>query len=185
MHAYSDTLFIPNESDKALLSARFSKQGTSWEDEILRRPKYVWARCRRPIPPPEVLHPLLSKLFETFGPLKDAKAGSPLFNAEGWKAAMLLIKDLQEGFVSDPPDVALYSVLGICGGSDGTLRDGVNIYQCCRGTNATEGGVHQNIRRRFPTSGVSVRHAVAHLLDYRLMHSLIVSSFLFFFLILE
>lgn len=58
---------------------------------------------------------------------------------------MLVLKDVQEGFVSDPPDVALYSVLGVCGGSDGTLRDGVNIYHCCSGTNVTEGGVQQNI----------------------------------------
>ncbi|EKM74532.1 hypothetical protein AGABI1DRAFT_95562 [Agaricus bisporus var. burnettii JB137-S8] len=50
---------------------------------------------------------------------------------------------------------------------------GLPIYRCCRGTNATEGGVHTHIRSRLPKFGVSVRHVHASLLDFTLRHNLL------------
>ncbi|KAF8996470.1 hypothetical protein BDZ89DRAFT_1149037 [Hymenopellis radicata] len=41
----------------------------------------------------------------------------------------------------------------------------------------TEGGVHTHLRSRLPTSGVSVRHMRACLLDFILRHNLLVGTF--------
>ncbi|KAL8277487.1 hypothetical protein RQP46_010117 [Phenoliferia psychrophenolica] len=177
MRAYSDTLFVPDPVDRALISARLEKQGSSWEEQLRRNPKWIWQRCKRTIPPPEVLHPLLSELFQTFGPIIDAKKAIPLFNATGWAEAKKVLDTVAEGGVSDPPGIPLYFCIGRCGGASGLLDDGVRLYRCCRGTVATEGGVHRNIRDRFPISGVSVRHAAARLKDYTLYHNLVVGTF--------
>ena len=156
MRAFSDALFVYNTKDKALLSARFEKMGSTWDFEFKRRRKYCLARCRRTIPFSDVIIPRLVEVMELFGPMQDAQTDKPLFNANVWKATRLVLEMVRDGFLSDPPDVALYAILRTCGGPDGTLRDGVVVYRCSRETNMTEGGVHQNLRRRFAKSGISI-----------------------------
>ena len=70
---------------------------------LLSRPLWVLQRCRRVIPPPEELYPLIKKLFSVWGPLKDAKTQLPLFNPQNWKTAKQILELIREGFVSDPP----------------------------------------------------------------------------------
>lgn len=175
MRAFSNILFVFHPEDVKLLTARFVLAGSTFEHEFSRNRKYVLARCRRSVPPPEQLLPLLINLFETYGPMKDAKSGRPLFNDDAVKASKGVLDMVKAGFVSDPPGIQLYTVIKQCGGPKGDLRDGVQVYRCCRGTNMTEGGVHQNLRRRFPKAGISIRHAAARLADYRLIHNLVVS----------
>ncbi|KAL8276081.1 hypothetical protein RQP46_011513 [Phenoliferia psychrophenolica] len=141
MRAYSDALFVPDPVDRALISARLEKQGYSWEEQLRRNPQWIWQRCKRTIPPPEVLHPLLSELFQTFGPIIDAKKAIALFNATAWAEAKKVLDTVAEGGVSDPPGIPLYFCIGRCGGSTGLPDDGIRLYRCCRGTVATEGGV--------------------------------------------
>ncbi|BGP42409.1 hypothetical protein JCM10449v2_006414 [Rhodotorula kratochvilovae] len=172
--AFSAALFVLDPTDRALLEARFIRAGSSWDLEVLRRPDYVWQRCRRTVPPPHQLVPQLDAVFRLYGPMKDAKTGLPLFNKAAWHAASRIISDVIDGFVSDPPDVELFSVLRDCGGPDGTLKDGVRIYRCSRGTNFTEGGVHRNLRHQFASSAVSARFASARLLEYQTNHNLLV-----------
>lgn len=156
LRLFSDVIFVFDEKDKALLTARFEKSGSSWDQEYKTRRKYCLARCRRYIATIKEITPLLVQLFETYGPMKDAKTGAPLFNKEAWKQAKLVLEIVRDGFLSDPPGVELYYVVRQCGGSDGKLQDGVQVYRCCRGTNMTDagggGGVHKNIRRRFRES---------------------------------
>ena len=47
------------------------------------------------------LYPLVAKLFKTYGPLKDAQSGLPLFNADAWKIAQSILKMIKNGFISD------------------------------------------------------------------------------------
>jgi hypothetical protein len=35
------------------------------------------------------LYPVVAKVFETFGPLKDARTGLPLFNSAAWAVAKI------------------------------------------------------------------------------------------------
>jgi hypothetical protein len=49
--------------------------------------------------------------------------------------------------------------------------------------NFTEGGVHTHLRSKLPTSGVSIRHVNASLLDFVLRHNLCVSFLLDLFIL--
>ncbi|SGY14040.1 BQ5605_C010g06037 [Microbotryum silenes-dioicae] len=155
--AFSDAIFIPNADDRLLMEARLAKLGMTWE-EAVRSPvwnKKLWRRVRRWIPPPGILEPLVREVFE--------------------KLAKRCLEAIRKGQVSDPVGIELYTDLGPCGGPDGKADDGVRLYSCQRGTNSLEGGIHRNLRQRFPKSGVSPCHANACLADYVLVHNLTVS----------
>ena len=58
----------------------------------------------------------------------------------------------------------------------GNDRDGLTLYRYCRhGTNSLEGGIHQNVIRKFGSFGVSPALADAVLPNYRLRHNIDVS----------
>ncbi|RDB16051.1 hypothetical protein Hypma_003473 [Hypsizygus marmoreus] len=79
---------------------------------------------------------------------------------------------LSISFLSDPPGVALFTTLGV-----DKKAGGLPIYRCCRGTNFTEGGVHTHLCSHLPSSGASIRHVHASLLDFVLQHNLLVGTF--------
>jgi hypothetical protein len=168
--ALRDAIFIPDEDDKQRISAYALTLNPPVSFDALVRtcPAWVWQRCKRIIPPPEKLYPLVKSVFHTYGPLKDAKTGAPLFNAAAWNMAKNVLKLIQDGYLSDPPNIPLYSVIGIDG------KNGLPIYRCCRGTNFIEGGVHTQLRSRLPTSGASIKHVHACLLDFIIQHNLLV-----------
>jgi hypothetical protein len=115
-----------------------------------------------------VIAPLVWKVFETFGPLKDSETQKPLFNAMAWKTTKGVMKAIKHGFVSNPSVIALYHKVGYD-------KNGLPLYHCCHGTNSAEGGVHRPIRDSMPKSGVSLKHAVMCLKSFCLVHNLKVS----------
>ncbi|KAJ7132564.1 hypothetical protein C8R44DRAFT_871499 [Mycena epipterygia] len=128
----------------------------TWQDMLRFHPKWLWRHCRRTIPPPEDLYPLVHAVFMTWGPLKDSKTGIPLFNSAAWKVAKNILELIKNGFVSDPPDVQLYYCIGF-----DEKAGGLPIYRCLQGTNMVEGGVHTHLLAKLPSHGASVRHMVA------------------------
>lgn len=58
-------------------------------------------------------------------------------------------------------------------------RDGLPLYRCCRGTNSLEGGIHQNIIRKFGSFGASPELTDAVLADYRLRHNIDVGAIIY------
>jgi hypothetical protein len=106
--------------------------------------------------------------MKTYGPLKDATSGEPLFNNKCWDAVKNLLEHLRNGYYSDPPDVPLFYEIG-------TDRDRLKLYRCCRGTNDVEGGVHQNLIRYFASFNVSPRRAINMILVYCVRHNMRVS----------
>ncbi|KAF6751766.1 hypothetical protein DFP72DRAFT_1135650, partial [Ephemerocybe angulata] len=130
------------------------------------RVSWLLKHCRRIIPPPEQLYPAVSKVFSTYGPLKDSTTHAPLFNKESWKTAKNILQLIYNGYLSDPPGIQLYTKMGV--GKD----TGLPIYRCLRGTNSTEGGVHTHLRSHLPSSGTSIRHAQACLMDFSLVRNL-------------
>ncbi|KAJ7477407.1 hypothetical protein FB451DRAFT_1396396 [Mycena latifolia] len=81
-----DAIFIPDAADKArIITWRLSQSPpTDWDTLVRTSSQWLWRRCKRIIPPPEELYPLVAKVFEVFGHLKDAKTGLPLFNSAAW-----------------------------------------------------------------------------------------------------
>ncbi|KAJ7194292.1 hypothetical protein GGX14DRAFT_378125 [Mycena pura] len=177
IHAFRDACLIPHPTDKARIEVYLATRNLTWADTVVfysirMGPKWLWRHCRRTVPPPEELYPLVHRVFMLYGPLKDAKTGLPLFNAAAWKIAKNILELVRNGYVSDVPGVVLYYLLGF----DATAG-GLPIYRCIRGTNMVEGGVHTHLRAKLPSRGASVRHMVACLLDFVLRHNLTVGHF--------
>lgn len=171
--ALRDAIFIPDREDCARISSWGSKQDPPVNFETLRslKPKWLWRHCKRVIPPPAVLYPLVDEIFRTYGPLKDATTHLPLFNRQAWEKSKQILDLVRQGFVSDPPGIALYTMLGV-----DSAAGNLPVYRCARGTNFTEGGVHTHLRTHLPSSGTSIRHINASLLDFVLRHNLRVST---------
>jgi hypothetical protein len=124
--AVRDAMFIVNEGDKILVEARLKAEGSSWKKALATKPKYLWRLVRRTIPPPEQLYELLAGVFKTYGSLKDAGTGLPLFSASAWKSAKNLLKTVQMGYLSDPPGISLYYTVGV----DREVG-GLPVWRCC------------------------------------------------------
>ncbi|KAG2211306.1 hypothetical protein INT45_003588, partial [Circinella minor] len=167
--AFRDALFVVDEDDKNKVKNVLEKQGTTWEKKLSENPDWVLRRVRRVIPPPSILYPVVKDLFKTYGPLRCARTGRPLFDYENWQQAANVLKAIHQGHVSDPPGIPFYFVKG-------TDHDGLVLYRCSRGTNSSEGGIHQNIIRRFRSFGASIELTDSALADYRLRHNINVGT---------
>ncbi|GLB43789.1 putative essential for the formation of DNA replication focal centers [Lyophyllum shimeji] len=119
-----DAMFIWDQMDKSRIIAWGQVQNPpqSWDYLISKRPDWLRRRCKRIIPPAEQLLPLVKNVFQTFGPLKDAKSGLPLFNSAAWAVAKNVLLLIQKGHLSDPPGIPLYFQLGIDAKTDFILR---------------------------------------------------------------
>ena len=168
-----DALFVPDNEDRARIAAWAAKcePPTTFEELRATKPTWLWKHCKRVIPPSQIIYPLVERAFLIYGPLKDATTRQPLFNKQHWHTTKQILDLIRQGFVSDPPGIPLYTTIGI----DAKAAN-LPIYRCFRGTNFTEGGVHTHLRNRLPTSGVSIRHITACLLDFVLGHNLRVSE---------
>ncbi|KAH8068402.1 hypothetical protein BXZ70DRAFT_1069038 [Cristinia sonorae] len=163
--ALRDAMFIPDPEDKAAMEAVLNPRGVVWENMVRYHSSWVWRRVRRYVPAAETLLPRILVVLSTFGPLKDAKTGEPLFNNEAWKIAENVLENVRRGLYSDPPGAQLYYIRG-------EDRFGLMRYRCVRGTNNIEGGLHQNIIRCFDVFNASPELAVELLRDYILHHNL-------------
>ncbi|KAJ7895035.1 hypothetical protein B0H13DRAFT_2339037 [Mycena leptocephala] len=129
-----------------------------WNTLLRTSSQWLWRRCKRIIPPPEELYPLVAAVFATFGHLKDAKSGS-------WLTLVQL-----KGFLSDPPGIPLYYKVSVD-------KFDLDLYRCIRGSNYPEGGVHRHLLSHLPTSGAGIRHANASLKDFICRHNLVVGTY--------
>ncbi|KAJ7586925.1 hypothetical protein C8J56DRAFT_1051224 [Mycena floridula] len=172
--ALRDAIFIPDTSDRDQIIAWGKSQNPpmSWDFMLVTRSRWLWKHCKRIIPPPEQLYPLVEQVFRTYGPLKDSKSGLPLFNSTAWGVAKNILELVRKGHLSDPPGICLYFQTGI-----DSKAGGLPIYRCFRGTNNTEGGVHRHIIECLPKWGVSIEHVHACLYDWLLRHNLQVGTF--------
>ncbi|EKM73899.1 hypothetical protein AGABI1DRAFT_133904 [Agaricus bisporus var. burnettii JB137-S8] len=96
----------------------------------------------------------------------------PLFSTNNWQTANNVLNLIKNGYLSDPPGIPLYTIIGI-----DSRNGGLPLYRCARGTNTTEGGVHTHIRSRLPKFGTTIRHVNASLLDYVLRHNILSGIF--------
>ncbi|KAG6848519.1 hypothetical protein H0H93_016335 [Arthromyces matolae] len=168
--ALRDAFFLYDEEDKAEIEAFLATKGVKWDYMLQYHPHWLFQRVKRYVPPPEDLLPRVTQVIQAFGPLKDAKTGTPLFNEKCWDIAKNALENIRRGYYSDPPGVTLYYP---------RKRDkfGLQRYRCCRGTPGIEGGVHQNIIRWFGSFNASPDFALELLRDYALYHNLKVGTY--------
>ncbi|EKM73567.1 hypothetical protein AGABI1DRAFT_134505 [Agaricus bisporus var. burnettii JB137-S8] len=169
-----DAIFIPDEEDRIRVNTWGAQQNPPQTYESLRNssPQFLRQHCKHVIPPPHVLYPLVAHVFKTYGPLIDPKTKKPLFSTNNWQTANNVLNLIKNGYLSDPPGIPLYTIIGI-----DSRNGGLPLYRCARGTNTTEGGVHTHIRSRLPKFGTTIRHVNASLLDYVLRHNILSGIF--------
>jgi hypothetical protein len=114
----------------------------TFEEMLIRKPRFIAARTPRYVPPPSVLVPAIQHVYNTFGNAIDAKTGLPLFSKEAWKKANAVLELAREGYLSDVKGIVLYEKAGID-------KYGLQKYKCLRGTNKVEGGPHGDIYQKF------------------------------------
>ena len=121
-----DTIFVPDEADKSRVNSWGELQNPPQTYDTLRNtsPQWIRERCKHIIPAPKKLQYLVSRVFRTYGPLIDPKTKKPLFTSDNWKTAKHVLDLLiQNGYLSDPPSIPLYTVVG-----QDTKAGGLNIY---------------------------------------------------------
>ena len=113
--ALRDAIFLPDPEDKRRIEAYLSRleRPVTWEECLRSRPTFLKRHCKFVIPPPEILYAIVAKLFQIYGPLKDAQSGLPLFSVATWKVVKNILELIKSGYVSDPPGIPLYYCLGI------------------------------------------------------------------------
>ena len=83
--------------------------------------------------------------------MRDMKTNVPLFNDEAWKKANNVLKEVLNGNISDHPDAIYYCQRLDRNGEPMTDKMGLELLDCSRGTNGTE-GCHQKIHTTFHSS---------------------------------
>lgn len=164
-HALRDAIFLLDPEDRAAVEKVLKTKNMSFQQMVLAHSDWVWQRVKRLMPPPETLAPRVAEVLQTYGPLKDAVTGQPLFNDSSWDKARAIIENIKMGYYSDPPGYSFYALVR-------TDKYGLDVYRCSRGTNNVEGGIHQNIIRHFGSFNASPRLTVNLLRDYTLTHNL-------------
>ena len=106
----------------------------TFERMVLYNSEWVWQHVKWFVPPPETLAAYVLEVLQKFGPLQDAKTRQPLFNNASWEAAQTVLKNIQQGYYSDPPQFQLYSIRG-------KDTDRLTLYQCVRGTSELDSAV--------------------------------------------
>jgi hypothetical protein len=151
--ALRDALFILDPEDVANVEGVLKMKDMTFKNAVLYFSDWVWQRVKHCVPPAEILASRVVEVFRTYGPLKDAKNGQPLFNNDSWETARTIMENIKMGYYSDPPGMKFYTFVR-------KDKNGLSIYRCSRGTNNVEGGIHQNIIRQFGSFNASPRLAV-------------------------
>ncbi|CAK5264360.1 unnamed protein product [Mycena citricolor] len=143
---FSAAIFIRDREDLAKVRAALEKRGINWEYALRAMSDALNRRIRRFIPDRDTLYKRLLILFRSYQDIicSTQKAGSQnvFFPPVAKEMADRLLETARLGFLSDPPNIPLYYIMG-------TDRDGLTVYRTVRGTNSVEGGVHMAVRRIF------------------------------------
>jgi hypothetical protein len=132
---------------------------------------HLYDECiERHAPAPRILYYRVRAVFTLFGNMVDSKTKKPLLNAEAWKKANQVLKEILLGFYSDPPGENLYSMKMK---SDGTVmknKYGMDLIECFRGTNRVE-AYHKHLVPSVKSRNFGVKMADSLLTEKRHRHN--------------
>ena len=176
--ALREAFFVWNPIKLSELEERMKQSGLN--DEAIQHQRYfntqLFRDCvDRSIPPPTTLYWRVRAVYATYGPLIDSKSKSPLFNAAAWRKADNLLKEILEGYYSDPPGFELYNIRLRADGTVMKNKYGMDIIECSRGTNRTE-GYHKNVMVTFGSWSTGVEMSDCLLREKRHRHNQNVSE---------
>ncbi|KAF8995410.1 hypothetical protein BDZ89DRAFT_1149619 [Hymenopellis radicata] len=144
-HDFSEAIFIRDRDDEAAVKLVLEKHDVDWEYAKRANAPGLNRRIRRYIPDRHTLGKRLTALFTSYQDIicsTKSNTRGRFFCDEAKEMATRLLETVRLGFLSDPPEIPLYYLMG-------KDRNGLNIYRTIRGTNSVEGGVHMAVRRVF------------------------------------
>ncbi len=163
-HDFSEAIFIRDKDDETAVKAVLEKKGISWEFAKHGKLTSLNQRIWRYIPKRQVLLKRLTVLFDGYKNMlcstkKKHSNRDHFFSEEARQMADRLLDTVRRGFLSDPPGIPLYYLMG-------KDNDGLNLYQTICGTNSVEGGVHMAVRRVFGSLKASPELAECILINW-------------------
>jgi len=126
-------------------------------------------------PSPKILYWRVRAVYALCGNIIDSKTKKPLFNAEAWKKADNVLKEILCGFYSDPPGVEMYTKRLRPNKTVMKNMYGMDMIECFRGTNRTE-GYHKNLVTTFGSWQTGVEMSDCLLAERRHRHNQNVSE---------
>ena len=133
--ALSEAIYAWDEEDtKTLVDLLKDKLGLG-EDEIKMwryfKRHYFVRRVRRICLPPSRLYWRVRAVSEMFGPKTDPETGKTIFNKRTWTCATGVMKEILQGYYSDPPGHSLYqNKLNESGGIKYNMELGISLLVC-------------------------------------------------------
>ncbi|KAG2191096.1 hypothetical protein INT47_001021 [Mucor saturninus] len=144
---FRDVLLVLDAEDKMMVEKVLKENmGTTWDKKMKYGLNSIWKQVKRRVREPCSLFTQLKTLFLTFGPMKCSVTGSALFYHVAWNQVANILHSVNLGHIYDPPDVVLYMKMGID-------KYGLQKYDCLRGTNSLEGGIHGHMIKKFGSYG--------------------------------
>lgn len=167
-HDFAEAIFIRDRHDETAVRAILEGNGISWEYAKRAKAKALNRRVRRYIPERNILVNRLKTLFDGYKNIICTESGGrKFFGKDALEMSEHLLDTAKQGFLSDPPGIPLYYIMGVD-------RDGLTLYRTIRGTNSVEGGVHMTIRRVFGSLQASPELAESILLNWILRRNKLV-----------
>ncbi|KAJ7189529.1 hypothetical protein GGX14DRAFT_609136 [Mycena pura] len=166
-HDFSEAIFVRDYSDECSVRAVVERNGGDWEYYKRAKSPALNRRIRRYIPERTVLLGRLDKLFKAYQDIQCStkKTNGPFFSDDAREMVHHLLQTAREGYLSDPPGIPLYYLMG-------KDRDGLNMYRTVRGTNSLEGGFHMVVRRIFGSLRASPELAECILINWILRRNI-------------
>lgn len=148
-----DAFFVVDCDDKAAVTEVLLQLGIeTFEAGVLLRPKWIWSRVRRWVPPAAILLQRVKEVLDKFRDIQCPVSKAPMFTSSTLRSEPEIVELIRRGYLSDPPLADLFLV-------DRHDAHGLPVYRCLRGTNAVE-GFHADLIKKL-----SAFNADAELLD--------------------
>jgi hypothetical protein len=171
--ALREAFLVWNPLKMKELETRMREQGMTEKD--IQAQKYFNSRLfrecvDRKVPPPRILYWRVRAVYALYGPMIDSKTQQPLFNFRTWKKANNVLKEILDGYYSDPPDLELYTKKLGKNGEILINKFGLEVIECCRGTNRVE-SYHKHLTVTFGRWNVGIRMSACLLAERRHRHN--------------
>jgi hypothetical protein len=171
--ALRDAFLVWNPKKMAELEEMMRDSGMT--DEEIQAQKYFNSRLfrdcvERKVPSPRILYWRVRAVYAMYGKMIDSKTQKPLFNPNAWKKANNVLKDILEGYYSDPPHLEFYHKRLDKNGEVKTNKYGLELIECFRGTNRVE-SYHKSLTSAFGKWSVGVEMSDCLLAERRHRHN--------------
>ena len=123
-------------------------------------------RVDRRVLPPRQLYWRVRSVFVVFGSKIDSKTGKPLFHERAWKKANNVLKEILQGYYSDPPGFSFYTNQLNKNGEPMLDKSGIALWDCNRGTNDVE-AFHKQLVALYGTWCTGLEMSDALLTEHR------------------